>query len=172
MKATLALEAIGYEAARRMRKSLVQGNDPRKWAAKTLVRNGGKLPQPWVAELIAVRESRGLERHFVRPARDFAQANGSGNRGIRFFFVLESGKVYEVQELTSWTNKRRYFCRVTTIGDIEEITEGEIRQWALAQIERRVSGSTFSTPPREELAESLQTFLASIYRSPGAKTRP
>lgn len=170
MKAMLALEAIGYEAALNMRRGLIRGNDPRRWAAKTLARNGGKLPQPWVAELTASRDSHDFARVFVRHTKDFAQANGTGNRGVRFFFLLESGKVYEVQELTSWTNKRRFFCRVTAAGAIDILTEQETRAWLLEQTVSAASASASTKPQSDALAASLQTFLASMYRSPGEKT--
>lgn len=172
MKAMLALEAIGYEAAHNMRKGISQYNDPRKWAAKTLARNGGKLPQPWVGELTGIDQWGRFERRYIRHTKDFAQANGTGNRGVRFFFLLETGKVYEVQELTSWTNKRRYFCQVTAAGEIEEITEEEARQWVLARTKREDSASTSTKPQRSELSESLRTFLASMSASVGVKTQP
>lgn len=81
---------------------------------------------PWVAELVGEHPRFGFERTFLDWNKDFAGANSAGSRGVMAVYILETGRVYEVKEKTSRKNSRRYFCRVTEEGEVQEITKTEV----------------------------------------------
>ncbi len=84
------------------------------------------LRMPWVAELTAEHPRFKFEREFLDWSKDYEHANSRGSRGVRAIYILETGKVYEVFEKTSWKSSHRYFCRVTPEGDIVKITADEV----------------------------------------------
>lgn len=81
--------------------------------------------RPWVARIVACDPVAGLERVFLRPAKDYTGANSVGTRGVMLHFILDPGCAYEVFERVSWSRSRRYFCRALPDGGVEEISEGE-----------------------------------------------
>lgn len=78
-----------------------------------------EVPKPWVAEIQGVCPKYGLQREFVRPMNDWAQASAawSGNvYGRVARFPLRDGRVYEVSRLRGRSSKRyvaREFLAVT-----------------------------------------------------------
>lgn len=114
MRAVLCLEDIGW-------------GDTDKHAAL----RPGQSPRPWVARLLRYEQGElvfgKFEREFVRGQRDFSQTNRSGSRGIFIYYALKPG-IYEVNDRTSWSNTRRYFCRVDGVV-ITEISRTEAIQW-------------------------------------------
>jgi hypothetical protein len=80
------------------------------------------LGRPWVAE---VRRCGGrLDRRFLRGPSDWSEATHS--RGVRRWYVLRSGRCYEVFEHAGWRRVRRYFCRVSGPGTVEEVSPKEV----------------------------------------------
>jgi hypothetical protein len=122
MIAILRLEAIGDNfAASRLslhRRLRLVSRIPHEMRALAVAPG-----RPWVAEL-----SRGWQRSFLRGRRDYTLANGAGSRGIFVEYVLHDGRIYDVYELTSWTDTRRYFCRVEA-GEILTIEREEVPRW-------------------------------------------
>lgn len=126
MIATLRLEAIGDNlvAASRLpfpRVLRQVGRVPRE-QLRALLTPGRR---PWVARVTGLDDRHGLAREFERGLRDYREANGTGSRGVWLTFVLRPGVLYEVQELVSWQNERRYFCRVVA-GKVVEMTREEL----------------------------------------------
>jgi hypothetical protein len=103
MKAIIKLERIG-EIPRMNR--LIMGGGPR---------------MPWVAEVTRPDPRRGLHRKFLQFEKDFSCANSQGSRGVFAVYVLQSGKVYEVFERTSWTGSARYFVTINDGGQVEQL---------------------------------------------------
>ena len=64
---------------------------------------------PWVAEIVG-HTPTGYERRFVRSSRDYTKSNSRGSRGVYCWYLLDEGKIYQVQEQISWKNAIRYFC--------------------------------------------------------------
>jgi hypothetical protein len=114
MKAQLMLEAIGWgrvvtPALRRLRPAVSYN------------------PKPWVAEVVPGTKGKLWDRAFLQPSgNDYREANGRGSRGVRRHYILESGKLYEVQRMTAWEKAERVFLRVTEQGDIEELSREEV----------------------------------------------
>lgn len=138
MKATIGLEWIG------------EGAEATTRAVDGWLRGLGLLPpgtrfgtghsrKPWVSELVGW--SGRWERRFVNGKYDCAKANSKNSRGVALWFVLESGRVYEVRRHISWTHEERYFCAVSDEGDLVRMTRGEVEQWA-----KERWGSMFSQP--------------------------
>lgn len=91
-------------------------------------RNPGK---PWVAEIAGVDSKFRFTRRFIPFRQDYSEANGVGSRGIYRYYLLESGKVYEVYAPTSWKAHDRYFCRVEE-GRIVRMTEQMVMEFLAA----------------------------------------
>lgn len=114
MKAQLMLEAIGWgrvvtPALRRLRPGVDYN------------------PRPWVAEVIPGTQGRLWDRCYLQAAgNDYRESNGRGTRGVRRHYILESGKLYEVQRMTSWEKAERVFMRVTNEGEIQELNREEV----------------------------------------------
>jgi len=112
MKAQLSLERIGDSQDRSLREfgRMIHGKA-----------EGFRMP--WVAELTAIHPRFGFARRFLEWNKALEDANGAGSRGVRAIYILETGRVYEVFQRTSWKGSRRFFCRVTGSGDVEEISK-------------------------------------------------
>lgn len=113
MRASLSLECIGdnHVAANRGRKGTFLDTKPR---------------QPWCAKLVDYDEALDrFTREFLSGQKDYSSSNGQGSRGVMRYFWLESGSVYEVHELTSWTRSRRWYAAVSDTGEVIEITRDQ-----------------------------------------------
>ena len=79
----------------------------------------------WVAKITGHDQIYGLKRIFLKHQRNYANANGSGSRGIEDTFILESGNIYEVLDTSG-----RYFCRIhPETGSIMKINKEEVEEW-------------------------------------------
>jgi len=97
--------------------NLVAANRPWRWTYFDL-----KPRKPWCAKLIGYDEIRDqFEREFQRPQKDYSKANSVGSRGVINYYWLESGFVFEVHQLVSWKNSRRWFAAVSDSGEVVEI---------------------------------------------------
>ncbi len=121
MYASLSLEAIGDDTRQHV-----------KLCQKILISAGGGAlapfyaparPAPYVARITGVGGRLGIVREFVRGRKDYSAANSTGSRGIRIHYMLPPG-VYEVQEILSWRDARRYFVR-SDGGRLAEIDREE-----------------------------------------------
>jgi hypothetical protein len=121
MKAQLALEHIGafkYDTVRRIHSGKVKLTSSR-------IRDisiGTFYIKPWVADITD-------ERRVLRYNKDASQANSAFTRGVYLWFILESGRLYEVFEMLSWTRTAKYWCTVTENGDIQKLSFEEKEQW-------------------------------------------
>jgi hypothetical protein len=84
---------------------------------------------PWLAELAGRDPDFVYERRFVKPRRDYRNANSRGTRGVVFNWTLLPGRVYEALEPLSRRSTRRLFLRATAAGDVVEITREEAEAW-------------------------------------------
>lgn len=92
----------------------------------------GTMPaSSWVAEIIGLHPKYKLERKFLKCNKDYSQSNSKGSRGIFAEYVLESGKVYDVKEQSTWKNSKRYYCTVCDDGEIKKMTEEEVIEQAV-----------------------------------------
>ena len=144
MKATLCLEYIGESGDAQL--ALYSGNLDGIFPGLGRAAFGCKSPRkPWVAEIVGQHEKYGLERIFLPSKRNYSRANSRGSRGIELWFVLESGRLYEVLSPLSWRSIDRYFCRVSDGGDILRVSKDEVDSWLRKGLEsvslmQRVSG--------------------------------
>lgn len=128
MKATLCLEYIGESGDAQI--ALYSGKLDTAFQGLGDVAFGCKNPRkPWVAEIIGYHGKYGFERKFLPSKRNYSRANSSGSRGVELWFVLESGKVYEVKAPRSWRSVDRYFCRVDDDGEIIRMSKDEVGSW-------------------------------------------
>ena len=130
MKAIIKLEAIG-DNLRRLSEEMMKGNAT---AGRFVGRLRGRmfreaiLPRrPWVAKILGRDERYGLARQFVKRQVDYSESNSTGSRGVYYYYHLDEG-IYEVNELVSWNNERRYFLRSGS-GEVTEISKEEVEQW-------------------------------------------
>lgn len=128
MKATLKLEFIGADCFQYLN-SMCNYFDAVGGAGFGDKFIGRPTNKPWIAEVGGNDPRYKHKRTFLRPNWDYSNANSKGSRGVYLWFVLESGKLYEVFKKTSWKNSRRYFCAVTENGDIYELDDKEAREW-------------------------------------------
>lgn len=111
---TLALEHIGEPYDRNRRHYRRRADQMRlgshRWKQEQLYLAQNR--RPWVAQILRMNPDGSLDRWFVKGLKDYTDANSTGTRGIRLYFHLEPGHIYEVRHFTSWTAEDRYFCRV------------------------------------------------------------
>jgi hypothetical protein len=125
MVAALTLESIGDNhrvLTKQGKAALLRGRDPSAHLLRLLDR-----PGPWVARITGHSLEYGLAREFLRPRRDYKDANSVGSRGIRLCYLLPEG-VYEVHAWETWQRERRYFVR-SQAGRITEISREEVETW-------------------------------------------
>lgn len=118
---TLKLEAIGDGIAYDRRMHRRHGVP---WRPRS--RLEAAVGIPWVARITGLSDRHGFQREFIQGRRDYLDANGTGNRGVWIYYLLEDG-LYEVNELTSWQDSRRYCLRVAN-GQAETLTLREAVQ--------------------------------------------
>ena len=82
------------------------------------------LNQHSCAEVL--RDGSRRERH----ARLDAQPNSPD--GVRYYYLLESGHLYEVQTPVQRGRQNHYYCMVTSTGDITHVSEKEVHTWLSA----------------------------------------
>lgn len=82
-----------------------------------------------MAEITGTDHKYGFDREFLRGRKDYSKANSIGSRGVYLWYILESGRYYEVKERTSWSGSDRYFVKVTMGGDIERVSKSEVEHW-------------------------------------------
>jgi hypothetical protein len=134
MKATLGIEYIGerYDAdmllwARRLDDAF--GGQ----FGRSIIGGPARPRKPWVAEISDRHEQLGLQRRFLPANWQRKRANGPHSRGVELWFVLESGRVYEVNEPVSWRRWDRYFCAVDDAGNVQRLSKKEVEQWLNAR---------------------------------------
>jgi len=88
-----------------------------------------KLPSPWVAEIAGTHPLYRFKRQFLRPKKDYTEANSVGSRGIYLWYTLETGKVYEINEQASWRRWDRRFELVRNDGSRQRLSEDEVHEW-------------------------------------------
>jgi hypothetical protein len=122
MKASIRIEAIGDNVRQEMR----LWNRILEEAAPGLGRvTFGKIPFGyWVAEITGRDPVYKYQRRFLKSKKDYSQSNRIGSRGVFLYFLLDSGRVYEVK-----TSRRRYFCTVNEEGEVIEMEKREVDQW-------------------------------------------
>ncbi len=129
MKATIGLEWYGEANEARLRLfSGIISEALGKGIGQAIIGNGCSR-RPWVAEITGKDTKFGLARTFLDSKLTRKHANGAHSRGVELWFVLESGRIYEVKNSVSWKRSERYFCSVTAEGDIQRISKEEVDQW-------------------------------------------
>lgn len=130
MKATLGIEYIGerYDAdvllgSRKLDEAFGKG------FGAAVIGGPARPRKPWVAEITGRDAKYGLQRRFLPSNWQRKRANGPHSRGVELWFVLESGRVYEVKEPVSWRKWDRWFCAVTEAGEVRRISDEEVEQW-------------------------------------------
>ena len=127
MKAMLELEAIGENSFQYVNSIYRRFEQMSPGLGDELV--GKPSPHYWCAEILGLHPVYTLSRRFLQGQKDYARANRKGSRGIYVYYLLESGKLYEVKEPVSWKNTARNFYIVTPSGDIERISKEEALEW-------------------------------------------
>lgn len=128
MKATLALEYIGEAQDAKLRLAARIIDEAIPGASQAVIGNAAPR-RPWVAEIVGKDPVYKLKREFIPANCSRKHTNGAHSRGVELWFVLESGKLYEVKAPLSWRNSERYFCTVTSKGEIIRVTEKTVEEW-------------------------------------------
>lgn len=111
----------------------IAGYTKRQIAIRRVLRGHGQVVapvvrRPWVARIIGRHPLYKLDREFLDAKRDYSEATRSGKRGVRLWFVLDSGSYYEVMEWSSARVSRRYFVKVVN-GYVLEVDSAEVERW-------------------------------------------
>lgn len=87
-------------------------------------------PKAWVARIVDMDPRHMFSREFMRGKRDYAEASGTGARGVYRWFELPEGDVYEVSAPQSWKHADRYFA-ISTRGALRRMELDEVIEWFL-----------------------------------------
>lgn len=127
MKSTLKLELVGDSIRQQFKLS--------KWKADQVFTGLGQVAfgsipsSSWVAEIIGFHAKFKYDRKFLNCKKDYSHTNSKGSRGVYAWYILESGRYYEIKEAISWSARRRYFVKVDVDGTILEVEEDEVSEW-------------------------------------------
>jgi hypothetical protein len=80
----------------------------------------------WIAEIKGFSKKYLFDREFLDKNKDYTDANSVGTRGIKCWYMLETGCVYEVQRQISWKKSEKYFCCVNADGEIIRLTREDV----------------------------------------------
>lgn len=133
MKAYLEIELFGEDARQMMRLWEAIGN--MAFPGLGTATFGGMPPSGWVAEITGFDLKYKYARTFLKHKLDYSRANSKGSRGVYAEYILESEKIYEVKERTSWKKVYRYFCTVNQEGEIVILPESEVQEWLKNHLE-------------------------------------
>lgn len=128
MKATLKLELFGDNTRQQFRfyTNMIDSVLP----GLGRVTMGDNIPpSSWAAEIVGSHDKYKYDRKFLRFKKDYSASNSKGSRGVFAWYILESGKYYDIKESVSWKNCHRYFAKVNDDGDILRVEESEVREW-------------------------------------------
>jgi hypothetical protein len=84
---------------------------------------------PWVAEIVGLSEKYCFERIFLKFKKDYAQSNSKGSRGVYAWYLLETGKCYEIKERVTWKRWERYFVTTNNDGSYQKLDKEEVFEW-------------------------------------------
>lgn len=118
MKASFRAEDIGLKPG-----------EERKLCQFGMLRDMQRRNRPWVAELTGLCPTRGLQRRFLKPHRDYMGANSRGSRGVWCYWTLDAGHLYETRYRSTWDRHHHRYLMVTADGEIADVTEEEVHTW-------------------------------------------
>ena len=119
MIAIIGLESIGDDE--RFRASL-------GWRGGSLTfARYQRRPRPWVALITGFDARRGFARTFLPHRNDYAEASGTGARGVFRWYEIPDGTIVEVNAPLSWTSADRYFAR-SARGQLVRMTRAEAEE--------------------------------------------
>lgn len=125
MKVSLKIECIGddQDYLIKMASAQIAGAFDKELSDAVI----GKFPARYfVAEILGFDKKYKFKRRFLKYNKDYSEANSKGSRGVYAYYILESGKIYDVKSPVSWKNCERYFCSVSEFGFIYYLTEEEV----------------------------------------------
>ena len=100
--------------------------------ASEMCRQLDKVKRPWVAKITGYSDKYGYQREFINAQIDYSDANSRHSRGVRALYILESGHVYDVSnpmaKAYSDYKESRFYCTVTTSGDIKVIDKMDVNR--------------------------------------------
>lgn len=125
MKTSLKIECIGdgRDQTHKLFKSILTEGTNAEIAEYTL---GTLRASYFVAEITGFHPKFKYERRFLKPQKDYKNASSTGNRMVYAYYILETGKIYDVLKPVSWKNSHRYFCTVDKDGNIITLEKKEV----------------------------------------------
>lgn len=128
MKTTLCVEYIGESQDAKL--ALFCGIIDNSFNGLSRHIVGNSRPRkPWVAEITGIDKKYGLSRTFLPSKTQRTRSNSTGSRGVELWFIVESGKFYEIKSPQSWKSSDRYFFTIDENGDMIRITKDEVIEW-------------------------------------------
>lgn len=96
---------------------------------------GSKSEAENVAEILSrhfptPNDGEKYEKELLKPNTDFADANKRLTYGLYFYYILESGSLYEVLNYVAWERTETYFAAPTTDAKIIRVEDPE--KWLTA----------------------------------------
>lgn len=131
MRYALKIEAIGDNYAYHLRQFNKRPHLPFTKREIRSYQLGGPHLRPWVARITGVTANGQFTREFVDGQKDYSFANGSGSRGIYFYYFLEPG-LYEINERKTWKRAERYFAWIVNNSTLCKLTREEAFKWLRA----------------------------------------
>jgi len=119
MKASITLEAIGQNNTRDIR-------DMDRFIGIAANVRPDLMPWRWGLWEVGFGKPKLMHGKW-----DYSDANSKGSRGVYVHYILESGRLYQVAEPTSWKNTDHFFCTVDDDGNIIKMTQEEGYEWLI-----------------------------------------
>lgn len=88
--------------------------------------------RPFVKLVTGVDHAGVPTKRAVKGHKDFSQAQGTGGRGIFYWFTLKDGECYQIQQQMSWKKSERTYVVVRN-GTLVEATEEQAARYAAAR---------------------------------------
>lgn len=94
---------------------------------------GALIRRPFVKRVVGATKAGKPVKQDVRGFKSYAEARGTGARGVYYCWNLPHGGCYQVQEATSRNAARRYFAIVVD-GELNEVSEQQAALYAVGAI--------------------------------------
>jgi hypothetical protein len=127
MKATIGIELIGDNYNQSMKLWSKVADQVQEGLGSSVF--GGSIRTPWVAEITGFHEKYKFNRKFLNGNKSYKSSNSDGSRGVYIWYILESGRIYEIKKYISWKKSERYFVKISSGGDLVKVTEEAVTKW-------------------------------------------
>jgi len=64
-----------------------------------------------VWQILDIKKPEGFVKSYLKPHKDYTNANSVGTRGVFAYYIIQEAKIYEVLRPLSWNRSEHYYVQ-------------------------------------------------------------